>query len=217
MWYPFSMLINLALFLLQTACITAAIFGALRLGKEALAVLFALMAILANLFVIQQIELGGLNATSSDAFAVGALFCLNLIQKFYGKDLAKKTVWISFLAMLFFVAVSQIHLLFRPSPLDTSRLHFEAVLSSSPRLLIASLATFFIVQWIDLYLFARFRRMGMTLFISQAIDTVLFTFLGLYGLVGELAHIMVVSYLIKCAAILLTIFFFKPLKAADEV
>jgi queuosine precursor transporter len=211
------MLINLALFLLQTACITAAIFGALRLGKEALVTLFALMAILANLFVIQQIELGGLNATSSDAFAVGALFCLNLIQKFHGKDLAKKTVWISFLAMLFFVAVSQIHLLFHPSPLDTSRPHFDAVLSSSPRLLIASLATFFIVQWIDLYLFARFRRMGMTLFISQAIDTALFTFLGLYGLVGELAHIMVVSYTIKCAAILLTILFFKPLKAADEV
>lgn len=211
------MLINLVLFLLQTACIAAVLYGAKRLGKEALVVLFTLMAILANLFVIQQIELGGLNATSSDAFAVGALFSLNLIQKFYGREVAKKTIWISFFAMLFFVAVSQIHLLFTPSPLDTSRAHFAPILSTAPRLLIASLSTFFIVQWIDLYLFAKLKRMALSLFISQAIDTALFTFLGLYGLVGKLFHVMLISYAIKAAAITLTTLFFQPLKVPDEI
>jgi queuosine precursor transporter len=209
--------VNLAIFLLQVACIAAAIYGAYRLGKEALVTLAVLLSILANLFVIQQIELVGWNATSSDAFAVGALFSLNLLQKLYGKEVAKKGLWISFFAMLFFVAVSHIHLLYLPSLADTSRAHFDVVLSPTPRLLLASLATFFVVQWFDLYLFALLKRQTATLLISQALDTLLFSFLGLYGLVAELGQIMCVSYVIKCGAIFLNSSLLRSLKAPNEV
>jgi uncharacterized integral membrane protein (TIGR00697 family) len=39
--------------------------------------------------------------------------------------------------------------------------------------------------------------------ISQAIDTVFFSFLGLYGIVSNISDIILASYLIKILAILL--------------
>ena len=51
-----------------------------------------------------------------------------------------------------------------------------------------------------------------TLLISQALDTILFSFLGLYGVVQELGSVIVVSYLVKCAVILLTSFSTRVVK-----
>ena len=53
---------------------------AIRLGKMALGVYVALSGVLANLFVVKQIELFGLHATASDVFAVGGILGLNLLQ-----------------------------------------------------------------------------------------------------------------------------------------
>ena len=42
----------------------------------------------------------------------------------------------------------------------------------------------------------------MSLFVTQLLDTILFSFLGLYGLVENILHIIVVSFLVKVAVIL---------------
>ncbi len=214
---------NIIIFFLQMGIIIGALYGAYRLGKEALITLCSIMSVLANFFVLQQIEFFGWNATSSDAFAIGTLFGLNLLQQTYGRETAKKALWISFFAMVFFVAVSQVHLLYIPGDADTSRNHFQALLSSTPRLLLASLGTFLLVQWLDLRMYGfalkrwsaiswRLRSTGC-LIISQAIDTALFSALGLWGVLSDLGSIMAVSYGIKCAAILITTigaYFFNP-------
>src|SRR6202012_1309488 len=119
-----------------------------------------------------------------DAFAIGNIFGLNMLAQAYGRDAAKKTIWISFFAMVFYAAISQIHLVFIPSPYDTSQIHFSSLLDTAPRLLIASLATFFIVQQFDVRLYGFFQkklsrfpwqtRSLFCLSISQALDTVLF-------------------------------------------
>ena len=205
---------NIIIFFLQMGIIIGALYGAYRLGKEALITLCSIMSVLANFFVLQQIEFFGWNATSSDAFAIGSLFGLNLLQQNYGRETAKKTVWISFFAMVFFVAVSQIHLSYIPGAADTSRNHFQTLLSSTPRLLLASLGTFVVVQWLDLRMYGfalkrwstvswRLRGTGCLL-VSQAVDTVLFSTLGLWETLSDIGSIIVVSYAIKCVAILAT-------------
>lgn len=201
---------NLAVFFLQTAAVVGAAYLAFRMGKEALIALCVLLAVLANFFVLKQISLLGFNVTCSDAFAIGNIFGLNLLQQGWGQELAKKTIWISFFAMLFFAVMSQIHLLFVPSNFDTSHTHFTALLGVAPRLLAASLLTFFIVQQADVKLYSMLktipwkRRIVISLLISQAFDTVLFSFLGLYGVVQEIGSIILVSYVVKCAVIFVT-------------
>jgi uncharacterized integral membrane protein (TIGR00697 family) len=210
---------NELIFVLQVGAILGALFWAYKLGKEAIVSLSVLLAVLANFFVLKQMSLFGFNVTCSDAYAIGSIFGLNILNQVYGKEIAKKTIWISFFAMTFFAAMSQIHLFFEPSSYDTTQVHFSALLLAAPRLLFASITTFFIVQQIDVRVFGLLQRFPwkiksiLSLLFSQAIDTVLFSLLGLYGVVQELGSIIVVSYIVKCAVIGLTsMVSFKPLK-----
>lgn len=185
---------------------------ALKLGKEALIVWVVLQALLANLFVTKQMLFFGLEITCSDVFSVGSLIGLNLLQEHFGKALSKKTIWLCFYFLLFFALVAKIHLLYVPSLHDATHPSFLAILSPAPRLLIASLFSFLIAQQIDVVLLSwmkrRFTNSSMTartliaMLIAQFFDTLLFSFLGLYGLAASLADIILFGFLIKCTVIL---------------
>jgi uncharacterized integral membrane protein (TIGR00697 family) len=182
------------------------------MGKEALTAWVALQAVLANLFVLKQMLFFGYEVTCSDACAIGCILGLNLLQEFFGKESAVKAVWICFAAMLFTALMSQIHLLYAPSLHDTAHGAYQAILSSTPRLIAASLGTFFLVQQLDLRLFGALRkrcasaplmvRNSLSLLLSQLLDTVLFSFLGLWGLVACLTDVICVSFFLKVLIIL---------------
>lgn len=200
---------------------------ALRLGMGALISIVSLFTILANLFVQKQIMLFGLSVTASDAFIVGGILGLNLIHEYFGFQEAKKAIWISFFCSIVYLFLSQIHLLYTPSAIDYSQVHFEALLFQMPRIIIASLFTYLIVQLSDT-LFYRFMknifsgryltlRSLLSLLISQFFDTVLFSVLGLWGLVASIKSIIIVSYAIKLIVIAFSVpfialsaKFFKP-------
>ncbi len=202
---------NELIFVAQTFLIVGFALGAYKLGKEALVAWVAIQALIANLFVLKQITLLGLEVTASDAFAIGSLLGLNFLQEYFNREEANKATWVCFFFMLFFVLVSQLHLLYQPSPYDTTQPAFLAILTSSPRLLMASMSVFFIVQQVDIRLFAFLRnrltrtsfalRTAITLVITQLLDTILFSFAGLYGIVASITHIIVISYLIKLMVI----------------
>jgi uncharacterized integral membrane protein (TIGR00697 family) len=203
--------VNEVIFFLHIIIVIFIAFGALKIGKEALIALTALLAVAANFFVLKQMVLFGWNVTCSDVFAVGSILSLNLLQEHFGKETARRAVWICFFAMIFFGLMSQIHLLYTPSSFDYVHAHYLALLSPAPRLLIASLVSFFFVQQIDVALFSLLKkrfgsidwrwRNGASLFVSQLLDTVLFSILGLYGLVASLESIIVVSFLVKLVII----------------
>src|ERR1700676_46225 len=93
-------------FVLQVAVLVGALFWAAKIGKEALIALCVLLSVLANFFVLKQMYLFGWNVTCSDAFAIGNIFGLNMLSQAYGREAAKKTIWISFFGMVFYAAVS---------------------------------------------------------------------------------------------------------------
>jgi uncharacterized integral membrane protein (TIGR00697 family) len=179
------------------------VLGALRLGQGALVALISLQGVLANLFVIKQIDLFGFSVTCSDVFAIGGILSLNLLQEYFGKEAASRAVKVSLLALLFFAVMSQVHLWYVPNEFDGTQEAFEGIFSQSLRIVLASLATFYAVQRFDVWFFGvlkgRFAlRVAGSLVVSQAIDTVLFSLLGLYGLVESVGDVMLVSFLIKC-------------------
>lgn len=208
---------NEILFFTQILIIIFFAIGALKLGKQALTAWVAIQAIIANLFVLKQITLFGFMVTASDAFVIGSLLGLNFLQEYFSKEEAANATWICFFFMIFFTIVSQLHLLYAPSSADNTQGAFEILLSPSPRLLIASMCVFFIIQRIDIFFFAWLKtslpsfsfavRATLALIVSQFLDTLLFSFAGLYGIVASIADIIVLSYAVK----LIVIFCFTPL------
>ncbi|MBS3904259.1 MAG: queuosine precursor transporter [Simkania sp.] len=208
-------MLNEFLFFFHLLLIVAFTIGALRLGKEALITWIALQAVLANLFVLKQIPLFSLQVTCCDIFILGVVLGLNLLQEYFGALYAKRAIFLSFASMLAFAVLSKIHLTYLPSMSDWSQGAYNTILSHSPRILLASLASFFIVQqfdvrfygWLRRYFHGKYlsRRTTISLIVSQAIDTLLFTFLGLSGVIDHLVSIMVMSFFVKviiavCAA-----------------
>lgn len=205
----FSM--NEFIFTIQVLLIFGFVFGALRLGSSALTALIAILALVANLFVLKQIDLFGFHVTASDTLAIGCLLGLNVLQEYFSKDEAQKATWICFFSMLFFTLISLLHLHYVPSPEDTTQGAFLTLLSPTPRLLAASMFVFFIVQRVDILFFAflknvlphtRFAlRVTISLIFSQFLDTVLFSFVGLYGIVNSIIDIILFSFIVKLVVI----------------
>lgn len=275
---------NELFFFFHIALVLGFLGVAFRLGAFAMMGFIALQAVFSNFFVVKEMDLFGFSVTCSDVFAVGGILGLNLLQEFFGKEAASKAIYLSFFALLFFYAMSKMHLLYVPSSFDRTHKAFETVFASNLRIVISSILVYFTVQRIDLHFFhwmkKRFSlcrnnvknrefgkkgpedfgseretmaewqgasenknfeedptqtktdsssyfginlfwvRLGISLFVSQLIDTVLFTLLALYGVVHSVWDVMVVSYLVKCMVILVSclgVFGLKKLWGKDAL
>ena len=207
-------MMNELLFIVQSFCVGSAALIALALGREALVTLVCLQCVLANLFVLKQTTLLGLNATCADAFTIGATLALNVLQEYHGKEIARRAVTTNTFVLCVVALVSQLHLLYVPSPFDTMQIHYAALLAFIPRIVFASFTVYFISQTVDYLLYGLLKKqLGDRLLVvrnlvsssvSQFIDTALFTFLGLYGLIDNLWQVVIVSYAVKMIAIGLT-------------
>lgn len=198
---------NESLIICQSLLVASFALFCLRLGKAALMSFISVVFLFANVFVLKQIDFLFFIITCSDAFTIGTVIGLNLLQEYYGKDAAKKAIDYSFIFGLFFLLISQIHLFFVPSVVDITHQSYVVLFYHTPRIIISSYIVFYFVQKIDIKLFSmiknRFRtlplaiRVFMSVFFSQLLDTVLFSFLALYGLVASIFDIIIVSFCIK--------------------
>lgn len=202
---------NELVFFVHVTAVIGFLLFALRLGTHALTATICLYGILANLFVTQQITLFGLDVTSSDVFAVGGILGLNIIQEFFGRSQAIKTIFISFSVVVFYLVLSLLHLAYTPNVFDVMRQHFTALLTPMPRIIIASVCVYLVVQLIDAQLYAKLKqifgnkhliiRNVFSLSLTQLLDTVLFSFGALYGTVHSVVDVIIVGYCIKLIVI----------------
>lgn len=207
---------NEILFLLHVAIVGSAALLALRFGKEGLIALFCIQALLANVLVLKQMACFGLIVTCTDTFIIGCDFSLGLLQRHHGASAAKKAVYICLGLLIFFIVLSQLHLLYTPSSFDTYHPIYATLFQATPRIICASLLVGFLSQKLNIYLqsltqsFFKNSKATLILFfpiaLSQLFDTIAFSFLGLYGQVHSIADIILMSYGIK----LLTLTLMSP-------
>lgn len=205
---------NELIFVIQIIGISLSTLIALRLGAHALVAFICMYCVLANLFVLKQITLFGLHATSADAFTIGATFGLNMLQEYYGPIITKRTIITNFFILMFFVVMSSIHLWYQPNLCDSMHMHFVPLLSHAPRIIVASFIVYFASQTLDYCLYGFLKRIwrtkwlivrnGTSTAISQLFDTIAFSFLGLYGIVDHIGEIIIISYSIKILSIVLS-------------
>ena len=211
---------NISIFLLQIILQLIALRVVFKIGQVALAAFVILEAVLANLFVLKQINLFGLSVTASDSFIIGSMLGLALYQEFFGKEASKKLGLITFGSLFFVTLASMLHVGLTPHSADTSQVHYNYILSLAPRIALSSLTAYFIASRTDVLFFAFLKksftsmsfakRTLISTLATQALDTFIFSFLALYGIVENLFHIITFSFCIK-ALCLLTYLILQPL------
>ena len=184
---------------------------ALRLGKEALVSLFILLTVVANLFVTKEMVCFGFMITCTDAYTVGAMLIMNLIQEIYGKKVAGRILIALFFLLAVFVVMGQIHLQYLPSKSDVMHGAFQQILALTPRTMLVSIGAGVLAQKIGIELFARLRQkiervpfwipFALAAAVTQLIDTTVYSYGALYGVLHNMGHIIMVSYLIKLITI----------------
>ncbi|OGB86517.1 hypothetical protein A3J41_02665 [candidate division TM6 bacterium RIFCSPHIGHO2_12_FULL_38_8] len=207
-------IINELLFILHVATVSGGALFFARLGKSALIAYVSLLFVAANIFVIKQIDLFHFCVTSSDAFIVGISMSCNLLQEFWDKKFARQAIWISFATCVFYMLIAKIIVAYQPANIDTMQAHFVAITQNTVRITLASLIAYLVTQTIDIYLYGFVKKLTQgkyfvarnyfAIAISQAIDTILFSFLGLYGIVENIFDILILSFSIKLIAIAIT-------------
>lgn len=183
-------------------------------GKAGLYTVSALATVCANVEALILIEAFGMEQTLGNVLFGATFLITDILSECESKRAANKAVYIGLFASLFFLALSQLWMLFVPSDGDTVMPAIEAVFSGVPRLIAASLAVYVVSQFFDVWLYHKWwsftarkfgdrkrflwlRNNGSTL-VSQMINSFLFTvcaFAGEYDFV-TLMSIFGSSYVI---------------------
>lgn len=180
----------------------------LRLGKEALVAYTVIAIMLANVFVIKQTMLFSFAATSADALAIGSLLGFNLLQEFYSKRLAQKTIFTTFVLLAMYAVLTRFHLLYEPSSIDITHDAFVQLFSMAPWLIGGSIAIWSLSLSVDYLIFGLLQQLWperllivrnyIAIGASQAIDTFLHTrYLLWLGVISNVWQVFAISFLIK--------------------
>ncbi|MBP6870309.1 queuosine precursor transporter [Candidatus Babeliales bacterium] len=183
-------------------------------GKSALVSYVSLLFVLANMFVIKEINMLNFVVTTTDAYIIGISFGINIIQEIWGKRSAQKTIFISFGCSLLYLIMGYFQIWYIPAAHDISHVHFDYLMNHSLRIITASFISYLTVQYADTIMYGYLKqktdgkyfiiRNYISMLSSQLFDTILFSFLGLYGIVHNIGHIILVSYCVKIMGIALT-------------
>ena len=202
------------------------IFGSVPLafkffGKTGLYCMSVVATILANIEVSILVNAFGMEQTLGNVLFAVTFLVTDILSECEGKKAANKSVALGIFTTLFYLAISQSWGLFIPSQNDLVQGHFKVIFSAAPRIVIASLVSYAISQFFDVWLYHKWwaftsknfadkrrflwlRNNGSTL-ISQIVNTLSFNlcaFAGVYN-TGTLFSIVVSSYLIYVVTSLL--------------
>lgn len=184
------------------------------MGKAGLMGWTVLATIAANIEVLILVEAFGMEQTLGNMLFASSFLVTDILSELYGKREAQRAVNLGIAASLTFILISQSWLAYAPSAADWVFPSIQAVFSNTPRMLLAGLVVYAIVQRFDVWAYHKWwawstrrfgdaRRMlwlrnnGSTL-LSQLLNTVLFTLGAFWGTYDTptMISVMGASYLI---------------------
>ncbi|WP_411954627.1 queuosine precursor transporter [Alkalibacillus sp. S2W] len=178
-------------------------------GKTGLFAWIAFATVIANIEVVKSVNIFGLEATLGNVVYATIFLATDLLNEKYGKEEARKSVFVGLASMAFFVIMIQVDLNYVPNSEDFAHEPMETLFSITPRIMIASFVAYFISQLLDVYIFDAIKRKtdGKFLFIrnnistaaSQLVDSFIFTFIAFLGVFGFSTVVMIgiTTYLLK--------------------
>lgn len=183
-------------------------------GKKGLLAFNVLATLLANIEVLLLVRAFGIEMTLGNVLFASTFLITDVLSENHSRKDANRAVIISTLCSVFFVAISQMWLLYDLSPNDWAGGAFKTIFSSTPRIVFASLTVYLVSQLTDVWLYHKWwdwcrrrfgdnrsglwiRNNGSTM-ISQLLNTLLYTFIAFYGTytMQTLVSICISTYMI---------------------
>lgn len=182
----------------------------LRLGKQGLAAVVVVNIILVSCFGGLLIPLFGFTTNAGNVFYATIFLAAQMMVERYGRDVAARSVWIGFSALVLFVLMAQYSIRLvgvADSSMLLSSIH--DVFSAVPRIALASMGAYLISQHLNIWLFAYLRkrqdrpqlwlRSLLSSITGQIVDSILFftiAFAGTMSFAG-LTQTIFVGFCIK--------------------
>ena len=89
-------------------------------GKAGVMAWIALATVFANIFEAKNIDLFGLNLAAGHVMFGSVFLATDILSEYYGKNTAKKGVWVGLAADVALIATTQICRFYAPSAADTA-------------------------------------------------------------------------------------------------
>lgn len=192
------------------------VLGLYRLfGKTGLFIFTIFSTILGNIQVCKCVDIFGFATTAGNVLYASTFLVTDILSEKYGKKEAARAVQYGICITLLWIAGTQLTLLLVPNGIDRVDGSLRVIFGLVPRISIASLLGYACSQTVDVFLYhAIWRKTGgseaklwvrnnCSTLTSQAVDTVIFTFLAFWGTCPLPAFV----------SILLTTYFFKAVVA----
>lgn len=183
-------------------------------GKTGLYCWTVLATISANIEVLIVVDAFGMEMTLGNILFASTFLVTDILSEVAGKKDAQKAVNLGICASVMFILISQSWLFYEPNANDWAMPSIQAVFSNTPRLMLASIIVYAIVQKFDVWAYHRIwklteakwndkkkflwlRNNGSTM-VSQLLNTLLFTFAAFVGIhsIGTILNIVFSSYVI---------------------
>lgn len=131
-------------------------------GKTGLYIYAALAVVVSNIQVLKGVTFPYFNepvALGSVLF-MSLFLCSDILNEFYGKKAALKSVNIGFMSYLFVTCIMMLTIGYKPLSnehglLGEAHNHIEALFMPAPAILISSLIAYYVSQYIDVFLFRK--------------------------------------------------------------
>jgi len=178
-------------------------------GKSGLYVIIVASIIAANIQVVKTVQLFGLVATLGNVLYGGIFFTTDILTEVYGKKAARRGVWLGFIGMILVTLWMQIGLRFIPDVSDFAQGSLVTIFGLMPRVAAGSMIAYLLSQHHDVFAFhfLKNKTKGRLLWlrncastmVSQAIDTVVFCTIALWGVFDTniWVQILATTYFLK--------------------
>lgn len=185
-------------------------------GKVGLIVWIVLNLIISNIQTVKIIEIMG-NCISLGNISYSSIFlATDILNEKYGKKIAQKSVYVSFIAIVIFTFAMAMTLNFIPASVDSSQEHLMQIFSYLPQITIGSLLAYLISQLLDTTLYQWLHKHNAKLWIknnistiiSQIVDSIIFVSIAYFNVI-ELSS-MIELIVTMCSWKILLAFFDTP-------
>lgn len=161
-------------------------------GKTGLYVWICVAMILSNIEAAKLIKLFRVSVTLGNVVYGSTFLATDILCEMYGQKEANKTVFLGFFVTVVFVIMTQLTLLFRPADGDFADASLKTIFAITPRLTVASIVTYLIMQRVDIWLYSFIRektggkhlwlRNNLATITTQLFDSAMFTLLAFVGI-----------------------------------
>ena len=194
---------------LMILCYLAVLLIYKLFGRKGLFAWVAMSIILANIQVMKTIQIFGLVTAEGNIVYSSIFFVSDILNEVYGKNEARKAVYVGFFVLVMTTVIMQVTLMFIPDSSDTMAPHLAAIFGFMPRIALASLAAYICSQMYDIWMYAFIKkyhgrkllwlRSNVSVIFSQLIDNTLFTIIAFYGIFSWdiILQIYVTSLMLK--------------------